>query len=174
MTSQVCHLCQSGSNASTGPSFPLNIFSWLSMCVALGLFQGEVSLAGTQREMRARLVQDLNVLWHPRMLSSPLHWLTQNINTRTWKHMCSCKHARTHFSCQLQFNHFIQALHCLSNQAYLSISFSISFLHLEEISILCVCSPLVSLLWGSTVCTSWFCFHSDRDRTFPLQWWILN
>ncbi len=57
---------------------------------------------------------------------------------------------------------------------YLPISLSISFLHLEEISILCVCSPLVCLLWGSTVCTSWFCFHSDRDRTFPPQWWILN
>lgn len=49
-------LCQHGAEYQT------KIFSRLSMCVALGLSQGQVSLAGTEREMRARLVQDLNVL----------------------------------------------------------------------------------------------------------------
>lgn len=49
-------LCQHGAK------YPTEIFSRLSMCVALGLSQGQVSLAGTEREMRARLVQDLNVL----------------------------------------------------------------------------------------------------------------
>lgn len=60
-------------------------------------------------------------------------------------------HMNTHFSRQIQFNHFSQASHCLSNQAYLCISFSISFLHLEEISILCVSSPSCSVYFGAAL-----------------------
>lgn len=90
-------------------------------------------------------------------------------------HLRTCTDTQTHFSCQLQFNHFSQALHSLSNQAYLSISLSISFSSLGgNFNCMCVYPLPLCLLWGSSVCTSWFCFHSDCDRTFSLQWWILN
>lgn len=84
---------------------------------------------------------------------------TQNINTHTWKRETyALVHAHRHtlslhtqnFSRQLQFNHFSQALHCLFNQAYLSISFSISFLHWKKFQFY-VCAHRHSVDFGAAL-----------------------